>query len=76
LAENNLGTMYSAYTSVAGKARLMNIGMKYKFSKRTNMFAYYASMDNTTNSSFVTTLKVGTANIDPSMFAIGLRHSF
>lgn len=54
----------------------MNIGMKYKFSKRTNMFAYYASMDNTTNSSFVTTLKVGTANIDPSMFAIGLRHSF
>ena len=76
LTENNQGTMYSASTSVAGKATLMNIGMQYKFSKRTNVYAYYTALDNDANFSFGTTTKVGTANLDPSTFAIGMRHSF
>jgi len=76
LSENNQGTMYSNSTSVAGKATLMNIGMQYKFSKRTNVYAYYTSLDNDASSKFGTTTKVGTANLDPSTFAIGMRHSF
>lgn len=76
LAENNQGTMYSTSTSVAGKATLMNVGAQYKFSKRTNVYAYYTSLDNDTNSKFGTTTKVGTLNLDPSTFAIGMRHSF
>jgi len=76
LAENSQGTMYSASTSVAGKATLMNVGAAYKFSKRTNVYAYYTSLDNDANSKFGTTTKVGTVNLDPSTFAIGMRHSF
>jgi len=76
LAENAQGTMYSASTSVAGKATLMNVGATYKFSKRTNVYAYYTSLDNDANSKFGTTTKVGTTNLDPSTFAVGMRHSF
>jgi len=76
LSENSQGTMYSASTSVAGKATLMNVGAQYKFSKRTSMYAYYTQLDNDANSKFGTTTKVGTANLDPSTFAIGMRHSF
>jgi len=76
LTENNQGTMYSNSTSVAGKATLMNIGVQYKFSKRTNVYAYYTSLDNDVNSKFGTTTKVGTANLDPNTMAIGMRHSF
>jgi predicted porin len=53
--------MYSASTSVAGKAVLMNIGVQYKFSKRTNVYAYYTSLDNDANSSFGLSSKVGMA---------------
>ena len=76
LTENNQGTMYSASTSVAGKATAMNIGAQYKFSKRTNVYAYYTALDNDVNSSFGLTSKVGTANLDPTTLAIGMRHSF
>jgi len=76
LTENNQGTMYSASTTVAGKAVLMNVGAQYKFSKRTNVYAYYTSLDNDANSKFGTTTKVGTTNLDPSTVAIGMRHSF
>jgi len=76
LTENNQGTMYSASTSVAGKATAMNIGAQYKFSKRTNVYAYYTTLDNDANSKFGTTTKVGTANLDPNTLAIGMRHSF
>jgi len=76
LTENNQGTMYSNSTSVAGKATLMNIGAQYKFSKRTNVYAYYTTLDNDANSKFGTTTKVGTANLDPNTLAIGMRHSF
>ena len=76
LTENNQGTMYSASTSVAGKATAMNIGAQYKFSKRTNVYAYYTALDNDVNSRFGLTSKVGTANLDPTTLAIGMRHSF
>jgi len=76
MSENNQGTMYSASTTVQGKATLMNVGATYKFSKRTNVYAYYTSLDNDANSKFGTTSKVGTVNLDPSTFAIGMRHSF
>jgi predicted porin len=76
LTENNQGTMYSASTSDAGKATAMNIGAQYKFSKRTNVYAYYTTLDNDANSSFGLTTKVGTANLDPNTLAIGMRHSF
>jgi predicted porin len=78
LAENNQGTMYSASTALAGKATLMNIGAQYKFSKRTNVYAYYTTLDNDSNSKFGTSSKIGssTAGLDPSVFAIGMRHSF
>jgi predicted porin len=61
LTENNQGTMYSASTTVAGKAVLMNIGAQYKFSKRTNVYAYYTSLDNDAKSSFGLSSKVGMA---------------
>ena len=76
MAENSQGTMYSASTSVAGKATAMNIGAQYKFSKRTNVYAYYTTLDNDANSSFGLTTKAGTANLDPTTLAIGMRHSF
>jgi predicted porin len=75
LAENFQGSMYSA-SSTQGKATAMNIGAQYKFSKRTNVYAYYTTLDNDANSSFGLTTKAGTANLDPNTFAIGMRHSF
>ena len=76
LAENNARTMYSASSLVAGKATLMNVGAAYKFSKRTNVYAYYTTVDNDSNSKFSTTSKVGSTGLDPSNFSIGMRHSF
>lgn len=76
MSENAQGTMYSASSTVQGKATLMNVGATYKFSKRTNVYAYYTSLDNDVNSKFGTTSATGTANFDPSTFAIGMRHSF
>ena len=76
LTENNQGSMYSASSSVAGKATAMNIGMQYKFSKRTNVYAYYTALDNDVNSKFGLTSKEGSANLDPTTLAIGMRHSF
>ena len=67
--------MYSA-SGTNGKATLMNVGAQYKFSKRTNVYAYYTTLDNDANSKFGTTTKVGTTNLDPSTFAFGMRHSF
>ena len=77
LAENSQGSMYSA-SGTNGKATLMNVGAQYKFSKRTNVYAYYTSLDNDSNSKFGTTSKIGssTAGLDPSTFAVGMRHSF
>jgi predicted porin len=75
LAENAQGTMYSA-ANTNGKASLMNVGAQYKFSKRTNVYAYYTSLDNDTNSKFGTTTKSGSTGLDPSTFAVGMRHSF
>jgi predicted porin len=75
LAENSQGTMYSA-ANTNGKATLMNVGAAYKFSKRTNVYAYYTTVDNDSNSKFSTTSKVGTTGLDPSNFSIGMRHSF
>jgi len=75
LAENAQGTMYSA-ANTNGKATLMNFGAQYKFSKRTNVYAYYTSLDNDTNSKFGTTTKSGSTGLDPSTFAVGMRHSF
>jgi len=76
LAENAQGAMYSTDSTVAGKATLTNIGATYKFSKRTNVYAYYTSLDNDTNSKFGTTTKSGSTGLDPSTFAVGMRHSF
>ena len=75
MSENSQGTMYSA-ANTNGKATLMNIGAQYKFSKRTNVYAYYSALDNDANSKFGLTSEVGTQNLDPSVFAIGMRHSF
>ena len=77
LAENSQGSMYSA-SGTQGKATAMNIGAQYKFSKRTNVYAYYTTLDNDSNSKFGTSSKIGssTAGLDPSVFAIGMRHSF
>jgi len=58
LAENNARTMYSASSLVAGKATLMNVGAQYEFSKRTNVYAHYTSLDIDANSKFGTTSAV------------------
>ena len=76
LAENAAGSMYST-AGLQGKASMMNIGAQYKLSKRTSLYGTYASLSNdSTGSKFALGSAIGTADKNPSLFAVGMRHTF
>jgi len=76
LSENAAGSLYSNSGSTA-TAAYMVAGATYKLSKRTNIYAYYAGMDNKeTTAKFGRGSAVGTATFDPSSMGVGMRHSF
>jgi len=77
LSENAAGAMYKA-AGASAAASYMVAGATYKMSKRTNIYAYYAGMDNKDAAG-----KFGrgsaaatTAALDPSSMGMGIRHSF
>ena len=62
---------------VNGDARLIAIGYEHPMSKRTNLYATYAKMDNDSGAARTVLGGVGVAaGFDPSVFQVGLRHSF
>jgi len=76
LGENAAGSLYST-AGLTGKATMMNIGAQYKLSKRTALYGTYASLSNdSTGSKFALGTGAGTADKNPSLFALGMRHTF
>jgi len=77
LSENAAGSMYKA-AGASASATYMVAGATYKMSKRTNIYAYYAGMDNkeTTGNFTRGSAASTTANLDPSSMGMGIRHSF
>ena len=76
LSENAAGTLYST-SGTQGKATMYNIGAQYKLSKRTALYGSYAALSNdSTGSKFALGTAAGTADKNPNLFALGMRHSF
>lgn len=77
LSENAAGSMYKAAGATAS-ASYMVAGATYKLSKRTNLYAYYAGMDNKDAAGKFArgSAAATTANLDPSSMGVGMRHSF
>ena len=81
LNENASGTLYGA-ANVQKSATAMSIGSAYHFSKRTNIYATYTTVENNSNAGFAasgsaTNIATGVvAGNDPKIMNIGMRHSF
>jgi len=77
LSENAAGAMYKA-AGASASASYMVAGATYKMSKRTNIYAYYAGMDNkeATGNFTRSSAAATTSNLDPSSMGMGIRHSF
>jgi predicted porin len=57
------------------------LAYSYTLSKRTNLYATYASLDNNSMGNFTlksgsNTVKPAAAGVDPSVFTVGVRHTF
>jgi len=77
LKEATGGSLYSLNTTVAGEAKVMNVGVSYALSKRSSIYADYASLSQDNNSRFILSgSAIGTAGLKPSQIAIGMRHAF
>ena len=77
LSENSAGSMYSSTADSTARASYMVAGATYKLSKRTNVYAYYAGLDNKDSTAkFGRSSAVGTATFDPNSMGMGIRHSF
>jgi predicted porin len=76
LKEQAGGSLYSASTSVAGDAKVVNVGATYALSKRSSIYADYASLSQDNNSRFSLSSAIGTAGLKPSQIAVGVRHTF
>jgi len=77
LKEATGGSLYSLNTTVAGEAKVMNLGVSYALSKRSSIYADYASLSQDNNSRFILSgSAIGTAGLKPSQIAIGMRHAF
>jgi predicted porin len=82
LKEQAGGSLYSSSATVAGDAKVMNVGATYALSKRTSLYADYASLSQDNNSRFSLTSAVqastqsSTVGLKPSQIAIGMRHTF
>jgi predicted porin len=77
LSENSAGSMYSSTADSTARASYMVAGATYKLSKRTNVYAYYAGLDNKDSTAkFGRSSAVGTVTFDPNSMGMGMRHSF
>jgi len=86
MGNNRIKLQYYVADDVDGTAssgaEQISIGLDHKFSKRTTAYVAYATMDNDTNAGFVPwggghQLDVASANgADPSVFSVGMIHSF
>ena len=64
-------------------AKQYTVGADYSLSKRTTAYAFYAKVKNDSGAAFglgsgggVSDQTVGVAGVDPSVFGIGMKHSF
>jgi predicted porin len=71
------------YANVANSgADQYTLGVDYALSKRSTAYAYYAKVNNDTNAAFGLGIgggassKVNAVNTDPSVFGIGMKHTF
>lgn len=82
LKEQAGGSLYSASATVAGDAKVMNVGATYALSKRSSIYADYASLSQDNNSRFSLSSAVqasaqsSTVGLKPSQIAVGIRHTF
>jgi len=82
LKEQAGGSLYSASATVAGDAKVMNVGASYALSKRSSIYADYASLSQDNNSRFSLTsaaqasTQSSTVGLKPSQIAVGIRHTF
>jgi len=82
LKEQAGGSLYSSSATVAGDAKVMNVGASYALSKRSSLYADYASLSQDNNSRFSLTsatqasAQSSTVGLKPSQIAIGMRHTF
>jgi predicted porin len=74
---------YQQQKQGAAKGNTWALGYTYSLSKRTNLYASYASLDNNGSGAFgltsssVTIAPAATSlGKDPSVYSLGLRHSF
>ena len=52
------------------------LAYNYNLSKRTKVYAFYTAVDNGNNFSYFGATSAGGAVLDPSSFAVGVRHNF
>jgi predicted porin len=78
LKEQAGGSLYSNSATVAGDAKVINVGATYALSKRSSLYADYSSLnqDNNSNFNLGNSAKVATAGLKPTQIAIGVRHTF
>jgi predicted porin len=58
------------------KAQQATIAYNYNLSKRTKVYAFYTKVDNGVNLSYFGALSATGRVLDPSSFAVGVRHNF
>lgn len=79
----------AAYTKAGDKASVsasgakqFSLGFDHNMSKRTTVYALYSKLNNDTNGTYGLTagsnggVAAGAANSDPSVFSLGMKHSF
>jgi len=58
------------------KANQYTVAYNYNLSKRTKVYAFYSTVDNGSTLSYFGATGAGGTVLDPSSFAVGLRHNF
>lgn len=65
------------WSKLAGsKANQYTVAYNYNLSKRTKVYAFYTTVDNGSTLSYFGATGAGGAVLDPSSFAVGVRHNF
>jgi predicted porin len=57
-------------------ANQYTVAYNYNLSKRTKIYAFYTMVDNSSNYSYFGATSAAGAALDPSSFAVGVRHNF
>lgn len=77
LKEEAAGTTFSSDATVKGDASMMTFGVVKELSKRTNIYAFYNTVDNNASSKFTNNSGASPAlGQDVTWIAAGVRHSF